>query len=58
MIITRPAGKHNHTAIVTKVNSDGSFETVGGNESNSVKKKTRTYKTENLAGFVSMDGIA
>ena len=58
MIITRPAGKHGHTAIVTKVNPDGSFETVGGNESNSVKKRTRTYTTEYLAGFVSMDGIA
>lgn len=58
MIITRPAGKHGHTAIVTKVNSDGSFETVGGNESNSVKQRTRTYKTEHLAGFISMDNIA
>lgn len=58
MIITRPAGKHGHTAIVTKVNSDGSFETVGGNERNSVKQRTRTYKTENLAGFISMDNVA
>ena len=62
MIISRGGGK-GHTAIVTKVNSDGTFETVGGNESNSVKKRTRqpqAYQSSGatLIGFVQMGDIA
>ncbi len=61
MILDRGDGK-GHAAIVTKINSDGSFETVGGNESNSVKHKTRkpTIKqgSQKLLGFVQMGDIA
>lgn len=61
MIISRGGGK-GHAAIVTKVNNDGTFETVGGNESNSVKNKKRqpTSKQgkQTLIGFVQMGDIA
>ena len=47
-----------HTGVVTKVNADGSFETVEGNCSDSVK--TCHYKADDskLTGFVSMGRIA
>lgn len=44
-----------HVAIVTKVNADGSFETVEGNCGNKVQRVTRTRNTESLHGFVRMN---
>ena len=44
-----------HVAIVSKVNPDGTFETIEGNCSNQVRKMTRSRNTENLVGFVQMD---
>jgi len=47
-----------HTAIVTKVNSDGSFETVDGNSSNAVKVRDRKIVPKDIVGFVRMDNLA
>lgn len=64
MIISRGGGK-GHAAIVTKINDDGTFETVEGNCSNAVKHKTRQPKVAQdskgvakLIGFVQMGDIA
>ena len=64
MIVSRGGGK-GHTAIVTKVNSDGTFETVDGNSGNAVKNRKRQPKVNQnskgsakLIGFVQMGDIA
>lgn len=44
-----------HVAIVSKVNKDGTFETIEGNCGNQVRRMTRSRNTENLVGFVQMD---
>ena len=44
-----------HVGIVSKVNSDGTFEVIEGNSSNKVQKTTRTMASANLHGFVRMD---
>lgn len=41
-----------HTAIVTKVNPDGTFDVVGGNEGNEVRKSKLTLNNSELSGFV------
>ncbi len=53
LIIQKENGA-SHTGIVTKVNPDGSFETVEGNTSDAVKN--RQYKADDakLTGFISM----
>ena len=62
LIMSREGG--GHTGIVTKVNSDGSFETVEGNWKNSVRtvkrdpKITQSGGRHTLLGFVQMGDIA
>ena len=66
IVILDRGGAKGHAAIVTKVHSDGSFDTVEGNMSNSVKTYTRPAKinqpygkgTNRLMGFVQMGDIA
>lgn len=41
-----------HMGIVTKVNSDGSFETIEGNSSNAVKARKYSASESSLTGFV------
>ena len=60
MIIKYPAGangesKGGHVGIITKINNDGSFETIEGNYSNQVAKVHRSMQTAHLDGFVKMD---
>ena len=54
LMIEKRGGK-SHTGIVTKVNSDGSFETVEGNTSNKVAKRRYSANSSTLSGFVSLD---
>ena len=54
IMIEKNGGK-SHTGIVTKVNSDGSFETVEGNCGNSVKSQTYTADSPTLSGFISLE---
>lgn len=54
IMIEKQNGK-SHTGIVTKVNSDGSFETVEGNASNKVKAKRYEATSDTLSGFISLD---
>ena len=44
-----------HVGIISKVNSDGTFEVIEGNSGNAVKKMTRSMATEGLHGFVRMN---
>lgn len=46
-----------HTAIVTEVNPDGSFKTIDGNSSNSVKENNHPTVPKNIVGFVRMDNL-
>lgn len=52
-------GSKGHVGIVVALNDDGSFETVEGNTSNKVCRKTRTVNTNlssgNFDGFVRMN---
>ena len=57
-IMIEKAGGKSHTGIVTKVNSDGSFETVEGNCSNSVAARTYTADSATLSGFISLEEYA
>ncbi len=41
-----------HTGIVTKVNPDGSFETIEGNSSNKVARRNYSANESTLTGFV------
>ncbi len=44
-----------HVGIVSKVNDDGSFETIDGNYSDQVRRVRRTRSSQNLSGFVQMN---
>ncbi len=57
LMIEKRGGK-SHTGIVTKVNSDGSFETVEGNTSNKVATRKYSANSSTLSGFVSLDKYA
>lgn len=57
-IMIEKRGGKSHTGIVTKVNSDGSFETVEGNTSNKVATRRYTANSSTLSGFVSLDRYA
>ena len=57
IMIEKNDGK-SHTGIVTKVNSDGSFETVEGNCSNKVATKTYSADSTTLSGFISLEKYA
>ena len=46
-----------HTGIVTKVYSDGSFDTVEGNSSDAVKTRHYTADSSVLSGFVLMNAL-
>lgn len=46
-----------HTGIVTKVYSDGSFDTVEGNSSDAVKARHYTADSNVLSGFVLMNAL-
>ena len=46
-----------HTGIVTKVYSDGSFDTVEGNSSDAVKARHYTADSSVLSGFVLMNAL-
>ena len=54
IMIEKKGGK-SHTGIVTKVNSDGSFETVEGNCGNKVAAQHYTADSPTLSGFISLD---
>lgn len=54
IMIEKNGGK-SHTGIVTKVNSDGSFETVEGNCSNKVAVQRYNADSPTLSGFISLD---
>lgn len=54
-IMIEKRGGKSHTGIVTKVNSDGSFETVEGNTSNKVATRKYSANSSTLSGFVSLD---
>lgn len=54
IMIEKNGGK-SHTGIVTKVNPDGSFETVEGNCSNKVATQKYQANSPTLSGFVSLD---
>ena len=56
-MIEKNGGK-SHTGIVTKVNSDGSFEVVEGNCSNKVAIQKYKATSPTLSGFISMDKYA
>ena len=62
ILILSRGGYKGHTAIVTKVNNDGSFETVDGNSGNKVKIHKRkaliAQGKQTLLGFVKMGDIA
>ena len=47
-----------HTGIVTKVNSDGSFETVEGNYANKVSTVHHTANEAKVVGFISLEKYA
>lgn len=53
-IMIEKSGGKSHTGIVTKVNSDGSFETVEGNCSNKVKTMKYSANSSTLSGFISL----
>ena len=59
MIIKYPSknGKDGggHVGIITKVNDNGTFETIEGNYSNSVNRVSRSMATADLHGFVKMN---
>lgn len=57
IMIEKKNGK-SHTGIVTKVNDDGSFETVEGNCSNSVTTRTYAANSSTLSGFISLEQYA
>ena len=57
IMIEKKGGK-SHTGIVTKVNSDGSFETVEGNCGNKVAIQKYSANSSTLSGFISMDKYA
>lgn len=54
IMIEKDGGK-SHTGIVTKVNSDGSFETVEGNCGNKVAIQTYKPDSKTLSGFISLE---
>lgn len=54
IMIEKDGGK-SHTGIVTKVNSDGSFETVEGNCGNKVATRTYEPNSKTLSGFISLE---
>ncbi|MCM1010575.1 MAG: CHAP domain-containing protein [Fusobacterium sp.] len=54
-IMIEKRGGKSHTGIVTKVNSDGSFETVEGNTSDKVAERKYTANSSTLSGFVALD---
>lgn len=54
IMIEKNGGK-SHAGIVTKVNSDGSFETVEGNCSNKVAVQKYSANSPTLSGFISLD---
>ena len=54
IMIEKKGGK-SHTGIVTKVNSDGSFETIEGNCGNKVAKQSYTADSSTLSGFISLE---
>lgn len=54
-IMIEKRGGKSHTGIVTKVNPDGSFETVEGNCSNKVKTQRYSANSSTLSGFVTLD---
>lgn len=53
-LFVKQEGGSSHVGIVTKVNSDGSFETVEGNSSDAVRNRSYTANLQNLTGFVKM----
>ena len=57
IMIEKDGGK-SHAGIVTKVNSDGSFETVEGNCGNKVAIQHYTADSLTLSGFISLDKYA
>ena len=59
IMIEKDGGK-SHTGIVTKVNRDGSFETVEGNVGVQGKVETRKYEpsSSTLSGFISLSKFA
>lgn len=57
IMIEKKDGK-SHTGIVTKVNSDGSFETVEGNCSNKVATRTYSADSTTLSGFITLEKYA
>ncbi len=54
-IMIEKRGGKSHTGIVTKVNSDGSFEVVEGNSGNKVATQKYQANSSTLSGFVSLD---
>ena len=57
IMIEKNGGK-SHTGIVTRVYSDGSFDTVEGNASDSVKTHHYSANSSTLSGFVTLDKYA
>lgn len=57
IMIEKEGGK-SHTGIVTKVNKDGSFETVEGNCDDKVQTRSYTADSNTLSGFVSLEKYA
>lgn len=57
-IMIEKRGGKSHTGIVTKVHSDGSFETVEGNTSHKVGKRKYSANSSTLSGFISLDKYA
>ena len=54
IMIEKKGGK-SHTGVVTKVNPDGSFETVEGNCGNKVAAQRYSANSRTLSGFISID---
>lgn len=55
LAIWRYTASSGHVGIISKVNADGSFETVEGNCDNKVQKVTRTINSKDFDGFVRMN---
>ncbi len=54
-IMIETKGNKSHTGIVTKVNADGSFETIEGNCGNKVATQCHKANSPTLSGFISLE---
>lgn len=55
LMILKYSDDSGHIGIVSKVNSDGTFETIEGNSSDRVRRVHRSKSTANLHGFIRMN---